>query len=280
MPELPEVETVCRGLAKILPGRVIKAVRQNRADLRIPFPTRLKTVQGCKISAVARRAKYILLTLDDGRTLVVHLGMSGRLVVYSQGKKYSPEKHDHMILTMDDGTTVVFNDPRRFGLVALTETETLAHHRFFTHLGPEPFDKKFSPAALAEKLAGKKTAIKLALMDQRLVVGVGNIYASEALFEAGINPARAAQSLQPGEIKNLVPAIRKTLKAAIKAGGSSLRNYVQADGELGYFQHRWAVYGKQGRKCRGCTCSIEKTGGVQRMTQGGRSTFYCPVKQK
>jgi formamidopyrimidine-DNA glycosylase len=182
-----------------------------------------------------------------------------------------------MVMTLSDGTKVVFNDARRFGLIDLAVTKDLEKHRFFLHLGPEPFDKSFHAEYLAGKLENKKIAIKLAIMDQRLVVGIGNIYASEALFLAGIDPRRAAKTLKTGEIRKLASAIRKTLQQAIKAGGSSLRDYVQADGEPGYFQHRWAVYGKEGEKCRGCTC---KTGRVQRITQGGRSTFYCPAKQK
>jgi formamidopyrimidine-DNA glycosylase len=277
MPELPEVETVCRGLAKTLPNRTVKEVRQNRGNLRLPFPATLKNIRGLKVAAIARRAKYILIHFSNRQTLIVHLGMSGSLVVTDQ---YIPEKHDHLILAMDNGITAVLNDPRRFGLVALAETKDLLQHRLFAHLGPEPLDHKFTAAYLAGKIKSKKTAIKLAIMDQRLVVGIGNIYASEALFIAGIDPQRKANSLKPADIKRLVAAIRRVLKRAIKAGGSSLRDYVQADGKLGYFQHQWAVYDKNGQKCKNCTCNIRKTGGVRRITQGGRSTFYCPEKQE
>lgn len=274
MPELPEVETVCRGLARTLPRHVIRRVEKKRGGLRVPFPADLGSIRGRKIAAIARRAKYILAHLSGGRTLILHLGMSGRLTV---AKNPRAEKHDHLILTMDDGATVTLNDPRRFGLAALADTKDLEKHKFFAHLGPEPFDRKFTAAWLAEKLKSKKIAVKLAIMDQRLVVGVGNIYASEALFAAGIDPRRPARSLKPAEIKKLAAAIRNVLRRAIRAGGSSLRDYVQADGALGYFQHHWAVYGKEGERCRGCTC---KTAGVKRIIQGGRSTFYCPVKQK
>jgi formamidopyrimidine-DNA glycosylase len=279
MPELPEVETVCRGLAKALPGRVIARVQQNRADLRVPFPAALNKITRRRVTNIGRRAKYILIHLDSGQTLVLHLGMSGSLVLQGGNKKYHPEKHDHMLLTLDNGATVVLNDPRRFGLVELAATKDLDRHRFFAHLGPEPLEKKFTAAYLAEKMKTKKVAIKLAIMDQRVVVGVGNIYAAEALFDAGIDPRRAAGTLKPAEIKKLVAAIRQVLKRAIRAGGSSLRDYVQADGELGYFQHQFSVYDKIGQKCKGCACNIKKTGGVQRLIQGGRSTFYCPVKQ-
>jgi formamidopyrimidine-DNA glycosylase len=278
MPELPEVETVCNGLARVLPHRRIVEVRQNRKDLRIPFPADLGSIKGRKVTAIARRAKYILVHLDDGRTLIVHLGMSGRLTVSK--KKYTPEKHDHLVLALDNGTQVVFNDPRRFGLVALAKTKDLAQHKFFAHLGPEPFAKAFTAAYLAGKFKTKKVAVKLAIMDQTLVVGVGNIYASEALFSARIDPRRAAQSLKPAALKKLVAAIRSILKTAIKAGGSSLRDYVQADGSSGNFQQHFAVYGREGQKCKGCTCDIKKTGGIRRVTQGGRSTFYCPVRQR
>lgn len=279
MPELPEVETVCRGLASVLPGHTISAVTQNRADMRIPFPATLGKIINSKITSIDRRAKYVLIRLSDGQTLILHLGMSGRLLIHDNTKKYIPDKHDHLILQMDNGTSIVFNDPRRFGLTALAQTKDLAQHRFFVHLGPEPLEKAFTAAYLAEKIKGKKIAIKLAIMDQRVVVGVGNIYASEALFTADIDPQRAASTLKPSELKGLVAAIKDVLKKAIKAGGSSLRDYVQTDGELGYFQHHFAVYDRQGQKCRDCTCTIKKTGGIQRITQGGRSTFYCPVKQ-
>jgi formamidopyrimidine-DNA glycosylase len=279
MPELPEVETVCRGLEKVLAGRKIAAIETRRQGLRHPFPAGLGRLAGARITAVRRRAKYILLPLDDGKTLVLHLGMSGRLLVRPKGEDFAPEKHDHMLMTMADGTKVVFNDARRFGIVELLDGD-IARHRLFSHLGPEPLEKDFSAAYLAEKLKGKKVAIKLALMDQRLVVGVGNIYASEALFRAGISPKRRAGSVKKAEAGNLVKAVRQVLQDAIKAGGSSLKDYVQTDGELGYFQHRWAVYDKAGKKCPGCFCDPAKTGGIQKFTQGGRSTFYCPRQQK
>jgi formamidopyrimidine-DNA glycosylase len=279
MPELPEVETVCSGLAKVLPGHTISAVTMNRADMRIPFPATLGKIASSKITAIDRRAKYVLIRLSDGQTLILHLGMSGRLLIHDDNKKYTPGKHDHLVLQMDNGTSIVFNDPRRFGLVDLAETERLEQHRLFAHLGPEPLEKGFTAAYLLEKIKSKKVAIKLAIMDQQVVVGVGNIYASEALFAAGIDPQCAANKVKPAAIKELVAAIKDVLKKAIKAGGSSLRDYVQTDGELGYFQHHFAVYDREGQKCRDCTCLLKKTGGVQRITQGGRSTFYCPVKQ-
>ncbi len=279
MPELPEVETVCRGLAKVLPGLAIRAVTQNRAGMRIPFPPELGRIANSKVTAIDRRAKYILLRLGNGQTLILHLGMSGRLLIHDENKKYTSDKHDHLILQMESGISIVLNDPRRFGLAALTETKNLAQHKLFAHLGPEPLEKTFTAPYLADKIKSKKVSIKLAIMDQKVVVGVGNIYASEALFAAGIDPKRAAATLKPAEIKKLVADIKAILRKAIKAGGSSLRDYVQTDGELGYFQHHFAVYDREGQKCRHCTCTIKKTGGIRRLTQGGRSTFYCPVKQ-
>lgn len=279
MPELPEVETVCRGLAKSMTGEKLAGVETLRHNLRIPFPVDLKTIAGAKVKNISRRAKYILIELDNKKTLIIHLGMSGRLVIQLEKEQGAPEKHDHMILNLKNGTRIVFNDARRFGMVDLANTAELQQHKFFAHLGPEPFDKSFNAKYLAEKLKTKKIAIKLAIMDQELVVGVGNIYASEALFRAGIDPKRAANKIRPDEISELIACIRAVLKQAIKAGGSSLRDYVQTDGELGYFQDKWAVYGKHHQPCKGCSCDIEKTGGIQKITQGARSTFYCPRKQ-
>jgi formamidopyrimidine-DNA glycosylase len=273
MPELPEVETVCLGLAQKLPSHKIIKVEQHRADLRIPFPENLSCIKNKTITGIERRAKYILIHLSNRQTLIIHLGMSGRLTVTPD---YDPAKHDHMVLTLDNKEKVIFNDARRFGLVDLAETATLDTHKFFRHLGCEPLDKDFTADYLDGKFRSKKIAVKLAVMDQQVVVGVGNIYASEALFLAGISPLRLCNSLTLPELKKLVGAIRKTLEKAIKAGGSSLRDYVQSDGNLGYFQHQFAVYGKEGQKCRHCTCDSA----IQKITQGGRSTFYCPEKQK
>jgi formamidopyrimidine-DNA glycosylase len=268
MPELPEVETVCRGLARALPGQRISEVILNRGGLRIPFPEDLARIKGRKVTSIGRRAKYILVHLAQGKTLLIHLGMSGRLILLAKNAAYKPARHDHMILALGNGLRIVFSD-----------TKGLDRHPLLAHLGPEPLEKEFSAAYLAGKIRNRKTAIKLAIMDQRLVVGVGNIYASEALFAAGIDPRRAANTLKSAEVQKLVTAIRRVLRQAIEAGGSSLRDYVQADGELGRFQHRFAVYGKTGRKCKGCICNPAKTGGVHGLVQGGRSTFYCPVKQ-
>jgi len=278
MPELPEVETISRGLAKALNGARIKQVDVRRPDLRFPLPKNLAArLKDRRIQEIARRAKYILITLDKNETLVLHLGMSGRVVI--SYKEEEPDKHDHLVFHFNNKAIVRFNDPRRFGLCDLVSTDALPRHRLFQHLGLEPLGGNLTPAFLEKKFKGKKTSIKTALLDQRLVVGVGNIYASEALFHAGISPKRLAGKCTQEQIVKLVPMIKKVLNKAINAGGSSLRDYVQADGELGNFQNNFAVYDRAGKACRGCTCNIKKTRGIRRITQGGRSSFYCPVKQ-
>lgn len=274
MPELPEVETVRRGLEKALLGKRIDGIKTGTQRLRRPFPAQLQNAVSARVEGLQRRAKYLLLKLDINQTIVIHLGMSGRLVIHPAQEKYTPAKHDHFVLTLQDGAKIVFNDARRFGLIDMVGDDVLAEHKLFSHLGPEPLEKEFTAAYLAEYLKGKKISIKLAIMDQKCVVGVGNIYASEALYRAGISPKRAAKSIKKAEIEKLVPAIKRVLEDAIKAGGSSLRDYVQADGELGYFQHNFNVYDRAGEKCRKCGAAIKK------ITQGGRSTFYCPTHQK
>lgn len=283
MPELPEVETVCRGLLRALQGAKVLHVGQYRKDLRLPMPPRLATrLVGKTIRNVRRRAKYILIDLDQDEVLLFHLGMSGRIIVRStksSEKQERPGKHDHLILRFDNGCEVRFNDPRRFGVCDLVACEALDRHPLLTHLGLEPLGPKMRADILVELFAGKKAAIKDVLMDQRLVVGIGNIYASESLFWAGIKPIRSAGSCTKQELARLIKAVQKVLKAAIRAGGSSLRDYRQADGELGYFQHHFAVYDREGEFCPGCNCEKKRTSGIQRIVQGGRSTYYCPFKQ-
>jgi formamidopyrimidine-DNA glycosylase len=279
MPELPEVETVCRGLVPILVGQRIVRAEVRREGLRKPFPRGLKArLVGAGVTHIARRAKYILIHLDNGFVLVIHLGMSGRVLFYP--RDYRPQTHDHFILHMQDGQQIVLNDPRRFGVVDLVPVEALDTHVLFAHLGPEPLGNDFSAPRLEAALKNRKTAIKQAIMDQGVVVGVGNIYASEALFLSGINPKRAANRVNLAQAEKLVAAIRTVLKKAIKAGGSTLRDHRQANGELGYFQHSFTVYDRAGQSCPGCDCDIDKTGGIKKIVQGGRSSFYCPRKQK
>jgi formamidopyrimidine-DNA glycosylase len=280
MPELPEVETVARGLKLTLEGHVITKLRQNRVDLRAPFPPDLAgRVEGRRITRIWRRAKYLLLTLDSGDVLIVHLGMSGSLVI-RRDPSVEPSPHDHLVLTADDAVTYVLNDPRRFGLVAIEKAEALFQHKLFRDLGPEPLGGDFSARILGERLRDKNTPIKSALLDQRVVAGLGNIYVCEALFRASISPFSRAGSLSRPQVKRLFTAIRTVLDAAIAAGGSSLRDFVHHDGEFGYFQHSFAVYDREGGACPGCGCDVEATGGIERAVQSGRSTFYCPRKQR
>jgi len=293
MPELPEVETVRRGLQPILEGhRIAKAVVR-RKDLRVPFPERFGArLTGRLVTRLRRRAKYILADLDDGETLIVHLGMSGRFTVYPPGSNEgamlgdfhheTPEaaagagKHDHLLLETDQGARIVYNDHRRFGLMLLEPTGSLDDHRLFAGLGPEPLDPPLDGKALAKRLAGKATPIKAALLDQRVVAGLGNIYVSEALSRAGISPRRLAGTISPPRVAKLAEAVTAVLNDAIAAGGSTLRDHQQPTGELGYFQHSFRVYDREGTKCptRGCG------GTIKRIVQSGRSTFYCPVCQR
>jgi formamidopyrimidine-DNA glycosylase len=275
MPELPEVETVRRGLARCMTGRQIVRAELNRPDLRWPFPPMLASrLNGARIGALARRGKYILIELDETGVLLLHLGMSGRITAGDADTP--PEKHDHVVLTLDDGTVVRFNDPRRFGTLDYMQRGAEAAHPLLAGMGPEPLDPGFDGAYLERALAGKMTPIKSALLDQRIVAGLGNIYVCEALYRAGLSPRRLAGTVAGVRAARLTKAIRDVLAEAIEAGGSSLRDYVQANGELGYFQHRWAVYGREGEPCPGCNCAE----GVRRVVQSGRSTFFCAKRQR
>ncbi|HYD32018.1 MAG TPA: bifunctional DNA-formamidopyrimidine glycosylase/DNA-(apurinic or apyrimidinic site) lyase [Azospirillaceae bacterium] len=280
MPELPEVETVCRGLARRMEGRVLARVETRRPNLRIPFPDRFaERLTGRRVLTIRRRAKYILMRMDDQTVLIGHLGMSGRMVI-REAPAPEPAAHDHVIFETDDGGVITFNDARRFGLMDLCAEADLADHPLLAGLGPEPLGNDFNAAALSARLAGRMTPIKAALLDQKVVAGLGNIYVSESLFHAGIAPTRVAATCAGAEAEPLVAAIRRVLTEAIAAGGSTLKDYVQASGELGYFQHRFAVYDRAGQACPSCDCDVAKTGGIERMVQAGRSTFYCPRRQR
>lgn len=276
MPELPEVETIRRGLLPVLEGRRFANVTVRRGDLRRPLPAdfadRLKGRQAIRID---RRAKYLLIHLDDGQTVIGHLGMSGRLNITLAGG-YVPATHDHILFETEDGTLIVFNDTRRFGLMDLVETEKLDDHPLLEHLGPDPLGNHFNGPALGEAIAGRKSPIKALLLDQTVVAGLGNIYVCESLFRAGISPRRQGISIGQARVDRLSEVIRDVLDDAIRAGGSSLRDYVQASGELGYFQHNFQVYGREGEPC--ATGLPGHT--VRRIVQSNRSTFYCPKCQR
>lgn len=276
MPELPEVETVCRGLAVVLEGRRLARVLVRRPDLRRPFPPDFaQRLTGRRVVSLSRRAKYMLWHLDDGWVVLAHLGMSGRMLI-APADDTPPGKHDHVILETEEDQRVSFNDPRRFGLMDMVPADRVETHPLLASLGPEPLGTGFTPAALADGVDGRQTPIKVALLDQTLVAGIGNIYASEALFRAHIDPTRPAASLTKADCKRLVPAIKDVLSEAIASGGSSLKDHRQPNGELGYFQHAFAVYDREGKPCPGCTCGQ----GIRRITQAGRSTFYCAKTQK
>ena len=279
MPELPEVETVVRGLRPVLEGAVLVRAEARRPDLRIPVPADFsERLTGRTVRSVRRRAKYILAELDDGALLILHLGMSGRLHIDRGDPDLLP--HDHIVLKTDRGDTIRLNDPRRFGLVALDRVDTIDRHRLFAGAGPEPLGNAFNGPALAAKLKGRRTPLKAALLDQKTVSGLGNIYVCEALFLAGLSPVRLARNVSARQAETLAGAIKDVLMKAIAAGGSSLRDYVQPSGELGYFQHQWAVYGREGEACPGCDCNTGETGGIRRIVQSNRSTFYCPHRQR
>ena len=275
MPELPEVETVMRGLSARLLGRTITRAEVRRPDLRRPLPPELQaTLEGARVTGFRRRAKYILMRLDGGLSVLLHLGMSGRMNLREHGAN-EPVLHEHVALTTDHGWTVGFVDPRRFGSIDLVPTDAEDAHVLLAGLGPEPLDDAFTSATLARALSGRRTPIKVALLDQRIVAGLGNIYVCEALFRAGLPPGQLAGTVPTDR---LVPEIKATLTEAIAAGGSSLRDYVQPDGALGYFQHAWRVYGRAGAACPHCP-GPPACDGIVRMAQGGRSTFYCPLHQ-
>ena len=263
-------------------GAVFTRVDIRRPDLRIPFPPDLKTrLDGARVTRCGRRSKYLLIETDRADTLIWHLGMSGQVRIYAPGDVVPPPgKHDHVQFDLNSGAVVVFTDPRRFGLMDLCPTEDLAQHRLIKDIGPEPLGNAFSGPILAAKLKGKAVTVKQAIMDAHVVCGVGNIYASESLFRAGISPKRRAGTVQGGRAEKLAAAIKAVLTEAIAAGGSTLKDHRTTDGELGYFQHSFAVYGRTGEACPGCDCDISKTNGIRRLEQGGRSTYYCSRKQR
>ncbi|MBI1362333.1 MAG: bifunctional DNA-formamidopyrimidine glycosylase/DNA-(apurinic or apyrimidinic site) lyase [Alphaproteobacteria bacterium] len=281
MPELPEVETVRRGLAPAMEGRRILRAETRRADLRFPFPPNFADrLTGVRLAALGRRAKYLVGELSTGEALVMHLGMTGRFTITDTrpGKFHHETRidpaHDHVVFDMEGGARITFNDPRRFGSMDLWPLGELDIYPAFEGLGPEPVSNAFSAAYLREAFAGKKTPVKAALLDQRVVAGLGNIYVSEALFRAGISPRRLAGSIRPERLERLAAEVRAVIDEAILAGGSSISDFANTDGELGYFQHRFRVYDREGEACPVCERPI------RRLVQSGRSTFYCTRCQR
>ncbi|MCB1538253.1 MAG: bifunctional DNA-formamidopyrimidine glycosylase/DNA-(apurinic or apyrimidinic site) lyase [Rhodospirillales bacterium] len=279
MPELPEVETVRRGLAPLITGHVIAQVTLRRGGLRHAFPAHFaETLEGARVTGLRRRGKCLLIDLDKNRVWMVHLGMSGSFRSVPDGQNFQPETHDHVVITFENGLRLAFNDPRRFGQMDMFPADAESTHRALATMGPEPLERGFTGAVLRAQLAGRRVAIKVALMDQHVVAGIGNIYACEALFRAGISPRRMAGRITAREADTLARSIRVVMRAALRSGGSSLRNHRQVDGSTGYFQHSFAVYGHANAPCAGCVCAGKNH--VRAFTQSGRTTFYCPVKQR
>jgi formamidopyrimidine-DNA glycosylase len=285
MPELPEVETVRRGLEPILDGRRLTKVEARRPDLRYPLPERMiERLTGARVTALRRRAKYLLIDLDRGETLISHLGMSGRWLVASHGNQPGDfyydgpalPAHDHVVIETETGDRLIYNDPRRFGFLDLATTDVIEETSHFKGMGPEPLGNAFGPETLEAAFAGKAQSVKAALLDQRVVAGLGNIYVCEALWRAGISPKRAAGKIAATRLPRLAAAIREVLGEAIRAGGSTLRDFAAVDGAAGGFQQRFAVYDQADQPCQRPGCA----GAVRRVVQHGRSSFYCVVCQR
>lgn len=283
MPELPEVETVMRGIEPAMTGYKIDQLILNRPDLRWPFPGGMaERVSGTKVLGLRRRSKYILADLDSNETLLIHLGMSGRILVSGDPlgnfvHDHPPiEKHDHVIFSMENGARITFNDPRRFGAMDLLDTYLGDAHPLLRNIGPEPFGNEFHEDYLVNILKKKNSPIKSALLDQRIVAGLGNIYVCEVLFRAGISPRKLARKISAKRTAPMVAIIRDVLGEAIQAGGSTLKDFRHSDGELGYFQHTFKVYGREDETCTNTDCDAK----IKRIVQSGRSSFYCPKCQR
>jgi formamidopyrimidine-DNA glycosylase len=273
MPELPEVETICRGLAKTINDCKIISAKKYRENIRSMIPANIcDLISGSMITSVSRKAKYIVMGLSNSYSIIFHLGMSGKILLYSED--YIISKHDHFRINLSGNKTFIFNDARRFGLIEICKTQELTSHKLFASLGPEPLDYSFNEDYLHKKLLGRKLPIKVAIMDARIVVGVGNIYASESLFRSKINPEEESGKISKAKLQKLCVSIKEVLSDAINSGGSTLRDYVQSSGDVGSFQHKFHVYGKEGKSCSLCGTDI------QRIIQGGRSTFFCQKCQR
>ena len=276
MPELPEGETVRRGLTPAMEGRVIERLQVNRADLRFPFPDRFKErVEGARVTRMGRYAKFLVTELDTGEALIMHLGMTGRFTINADPTAefhHNPgtyATHDHVIFTMQGGATVTYNDVRRFGFMELWPSDDMQNYPRLKAMGPEPLSNRFNADYLSEALKGKHTPIKAALLDQSVIAGLGNIYVCEALFRSGLRPRRKASTIPGARAERLAPAINAVNAEAIEAGGSSISDFASASGDLGYFQHGFAVYDRTGEPCKTCD------GQIKRIVQSGRSSFFC-----
>ena len=279
MPELPEVETIKNTVAQYAKGALITEVQVRQPRLRELIPSDFsKRIRGARIIDLRRIAKYMLMDLDNNLTIIWHFGMSGKIKI-TNSVPANPEKHDHLIIATDKGT-LIYNDTRRFGLVTLAETNKLSQHHCFSHIGLDPWDSTLTADYVLQKFKNKKCAVKLSLLNQEIICGIGNIYASEILYRARIRPDRTSESITAAEVKEIIKYTRIILEEAIKAGGSTIHDYRRPDGDMGYFQQHHCVYDKTGQRCPDCRCDIEKTMGIRKITQGGRSTFYCPVLQK
>lgn len=277
MPELPEVETVRRGMAPVMEGKLIREARAWVPRLRVDVPSDFETrFSGNRIARLSRRSKYILIECVDGLVAILHLGMSGRVNIYQAGTALPErQKHDHITFVTEDGDTVIFNDARRFGLIVFSDADTINDHPLIKDIGPEPLGNAFHADYLTPLLLRRKSPIKTTLLDQKLVAGLGNIYVCEVLWRASIHPERRADTLSSDEAASLVPIIRDVLTEAIEAGGSTLKDYAQVSGELGYFQHRFQAYGREGEACTSSGCGAI----IQRIVQSNRSSFFCPSCQ-
>jgi len=276
MPELPEVETIRRGLSKAMTGQLINEVIVRRTDLRRPLPDGfVETVRGKKILTIDRRAKYLLMRLENDVVVLIHLGMSGRMVIELGTDPQIPNrKHEHIVFVLENNNIIRFSDPRRFGLIEISHAKDLSSHQLLKDIGPEPLSTEFNSLMLANRLQGRKTPIKSVLLDQSVVAGLGNIYVCEGLFIAGLSPMRSANTITLKQASILVKKTKELLLDAIKSGGSTLKDHVSATGEMGYFQHKFKVYGRAGHPCPICEEPI------RRIVQAGRSTFFCSECQR
>lgn len=279
MPELPEVETIKNAVEKVINGARILSAKVRQPRLREMVPNDFaERIRGAKILGLKRIAKYMIITLDNGLSIIWHFGMSGKIKTESEEPSIL-DKHDHIIISTDKGV-IIYNDTRRFGLVTLCESANLKNHHCFKRIGPDPWDDDLTVEYLLTKLRNRKTAIKIALLDQELICGIGNIYASEILYKARILPQRKSESITATEAERIIFYTREILSESIKAGGSTIHDYKRPDGDIGYFQQKHCVYNKTGQRCPDCCCDIAKSGGIRKDVQGGRSTFYCPILQK